>query len=131
MKPYPYIYALVISATVCYATTEQPDTHHSLAQEVIALLSETELVLNSCTDSTSVEAALPRLRELAQQAQSIHSRQLKLPNSTLQEDISIAALVQEFQLIWGAICSHIERLEKAGLLSTDLREVLRIAPTTN
>lgn len=126
----PLICALLLPASVCCAT-EQTDTHHILAQEIIALLSDTELVLNSCTDSASVEAALPRLRELAQQAHDIHERQRKLPDSSLQEDISIASLVQEFQLIWGAIRAHIERLEKAGLLSKELREVLRIAPTTN
>lgn len=131
MKTLPYICALLIPAAVCHASTEQTDTHHTLAREIINLLSETELVLNSCTDEISTAAAIPRLRELAQQAQTIHERQLKLPNSTLQEDISIAALVQEFQLIWGAICAHIERLDKAGLLSNELREVLRIAPTTN
>ncbi len=131
MKIHPYICALIIPAAACYATTEQPDSHQSLAQEIINLLSETELVLSTCTDATSVEAALPKLNELAQQAQSIHSRQLRLPDSTLQEDISIAAHVQEFQLIWGAICGHIERLEKAGILSNELRDVLRIAPTTN
>ena len=131
MKISTYISALIIPAAACYATTEHTDTHHSLAQEIINLLSETELVLSTCTDAASVEAALPRLEELAQQAQSIHDRQLKMPNSTLQEDISIAALVQEFQLIWGAICAHIERIEKAGILSNELRDVLRIAPTTN
>ena len=131
MKISPYICALIIPAAACYATTEQTDTHHTLAQEIIDLLAETELVLSTCTDSTSVEAALPRLKELAEQAQSIHSRQLRLPNSSLQEDISIATLVQDFQLVWGAICNHIERLEKAGILSNELRDVLRIAPTTN
>ena len=130
IKP-PLICALFLPASICCAATEQTDTHHLLAQEIITLLSDTELVLNSCTDPASVETALPRLRELAQQAQAIHDRQLKLPNSTLQEDISIAALVQEFQIIWGAICAHIERLDKAGLLTPELREVLRIAPTTN
>ncbi|MBQ8480834.1 MAG: hypothetical protein IJ503_10690 [Akkermansia sp.] len=131
MKILPYTCALLIPAAACHAAAEQIDTHHILAQEIIHLLSETELVLSSCTDKMSTEAALPRLRELAQQAQSIHDRQLKLPNSTLQEDISIATLVQEFQLIWGAICAHIERLDTAGLLTPELREVLRIAPTTN
>ncbi len=131
MKTLPYICALIIPAAACYANTEQTDTHHTLAQEIINLLAETELVLSTCTDEASVQVALPKLQELAQQAQSIHSRQLKLPNSTLQEDISIATHVQEFQLIWGAICAHIERLEKAGILSNELRDVLRVAPTTN
>lgn len=131
MKILPYTCALLIPAAACHAATEQTDTHHTLAREIIDLLAETELVLNSCTDEISTAAAISRLRELAQQAQSIHERQRKLPNSTLQEDISIAALVQEFQIIWGAICAHIERLDKAGLLTPELREVLRIAPTTN
>ncbi len=116
---------------LCSAAVAQTDSHYSLAQEIVALLSETELLLSSCTDKPTTAAALPQLRELAQRAADLKNRQNKLPNSSLQEDINIAALVQDFQVVWGGICSHIERLENSGLLTDELREVLRIAPTTN
>lgn len=118
-------------ALVCPMAVAQSDTHYLLAQEVINLLSETEMTLAGCTDAAGTEAALPKLRELAAQAAELRTRQQQLPDSTLQEDLTIAPLVQDFQLLWAAIRSHIERLEREGLLSAQLREVLRIAPTTN
>ncbi len=122
---------ITLPALICPIATAQADSHYTLAQEVIALLSETELTLSSCTDAAGTEAALPKLRELAAKAAELHTRQQQLPDSTMQEDVAIAALVQDFQTIWGAIRAHIDRLEQAGLLSEALREVLRIAPTTD
>ena len=128
--------SLILPATICGALLCSADeaaqaTHYSLAQEVINLLSETELTLGSCTDAAGVEAALPRLEELAEQAHRLRKSQLSLPDSTVQEDIAIARMVQDFQTIWEAIRAHIERLESSGLMSDKLRQVLRIAPTTN
>lgn len=120
-----------LPALICPIAAAQADSHYSLAQEVISLLSETELTLSSCTDAAGTEAALPKLRDLAAKAAELRSRQQQLPDSTMQEDVAVAALVQDFQIIWGAIRAHIDRLEQAGLLSAELREVLRIAPTTD
>ncbi len=106
-------------------------SHASIAQEIIALLSDTELVLNSCRDQESTAAALPELRALAARAHDIRTRQLSLPDSTLQEDIAIARSVPEFRTLWEAISAHIERMQSENLLSDELREVLRIAPTTH
>ena len=105
-------------------------SHASIAQEIIALLSDTELVLNSCRDKESVAAAIPELRELAARARDIRTRQLTLPDSSLQEDISIARSVPDFRTLWDAVSAHIERLQNENLMSDELREVLCIAPTT-
>lgn len=131
MKLHFFQATVVAPFALCSAADAQADSHYGLAQEIVDLLSETELLLSSCTDEPTTAAALPQLRELAQRAAELKNRQNKLPNSSLQEDINIAALVKDFQVVWGAICSHIERLEKGGLLTSELREVLRIAPTTN
>lgn len=131
MKATPILPSIICGTLLCTADDTAQATHFSLAQEVINLLSETELTLGSCTDTAGVEAALPRLEELAEQARQLREAQLKLPDSTIQEDIAIARMVQDFQLIWEAIRAHIERLESTGLMTDKLRNVLHIAPTTN
>lgn len=124
--------ACLLPAAICHAEPQDSaPTHQSLALELIALLSDTELALNSCRDAESVQAALPTFRELAKQAESIKQKQLTLPDSTLQEDIVISRNVQDFQMLWEAIQGHIDRLMSENLLSQELRDVLRIAPTTN
>lgn len=105
-------------------------THFSVAQEIIDLLSQTEIILNTCQNEESVKAALPQLSELAAQAKLLKEKQATLPDSSLNEDISLARQVQDFQTIWNAIRAHIERLENSGLISDELRDVLKIAPTT-
>lgn len=105
-------------------------THFSVAQEIIDLLSQTEIILNTCQNEESVKAALPQLSELAAQVKLLKEKQATLPDSSLNEDISLARQVQDFQTIWNAIRAHIERLENSGLISDELRDVLKIAPTT-
>ena len=112
------------------AAANEPVPHFSIAQEVINLLAETELLLNSCRDAESVAAAVPELQKLGAEAQAIKEKQLKLPDSSLQEDITIARQVKDFQNLWSAIQGHIERIQKDGLMSEELRNVLCIAPTT-
>lgn len=106
-------------------------THISLARQIIELLSQTELVLNTCQNEASVKEAIPQLKELAEQAQQLKQQQSQLPDSSLNEDLTIAKQVPDFLTIWDAIRAHIERLENSKLLSDELREVLKIAPTTN
>ncbi len=131
MKPAFISQALVLTCAISYATEETQATHFSLAQNVITLLSETELTLSSCTDAESVSTALPKLRQLGEQARAIADKQRLLPDSSLNEDLTIAPLVNDFQLLWDAIRAHIERLENSGLMSEELKNVLRVAPTTN
>ena len=123
--------AAALPLIICsVAAANEPVTHFSIAQEVINLLAETELLLNSCRDAESVAAAVPELQKLSEEAQAIKEKQLKLPDSSLQEDITIARQVKDFQNLWSAIQNHIERLQKDGLMSEELRKVLCIAPTT-
>ena len=132
MSPYMHrLAAADLPLTICcVAAADESTTHFTIAQEVINLLAETELLLNSCRDADSVAAAIPELQKLGTEAQAIKQRQLSLPDSSLQEDITIARQVKDFQNLWSAIQSHIERLQKDGLMSDELRKVLCIAPTT-
>ena len=132
MSPYMHrLAAAAIPLTICcVAAADESTTHFTIAQEVINLLAETELLLNSCRDAESVAAAIPELEKLGNEAQQIKAKQLTLPDSSLQEDITIARQVKDFQNLWSAIQGHIERLQKDGLMSDELRKVLCIAPTT-
>lgn len=123
--------ALILACAISYASEEAQVTHFSLAQDVITLLSETELTLSTCTDEQSVAAAIPTLRQLGERARAIADKQRTLPDSSLNEDLTVAPLVSDFQLLWEAICAHIERIENSGLMSEELKNVLRVAPTTN
>lgn len=108
--------------------TLSPDTHQGLAQAVLALLSQTEICLNSCRNQESVQAALPRLRALAEEAEQLSLRQKALPEPTVQDYMAAQSLVGEFYTLWDAVQKHLERLEKDQLLTPDLRDILRIAP---
>lgn len=124
-------FVLLSAATfVCSAwgETTTVDTHRSIAQELVDLLSETEICLNSCRDSASVEAAVPRLRELAAKADDIVARRATLPAPTIQDDMAAEDLVNDFATLWQAICQHIERLKKEGLITAPLRDTLKLAP---
>jgi len=101
-----------------------------LAQATVDLLSQTEICLNSCRDEESVRAALPRLQELAEQAQQLTARQKALPDPTVQDYMAAQSLVADFQTLWHAIQEHLERLECEQLLSPAMREILRIAPSS-
>lgn len=103
-------------------------THRDAANLLIDLLRDTEACLDSCKDAASVEAALPRLRELAERAQQIKSIQDKLPEPTTQDYMLDMAQLSAFNTIWKAVQEQIERLEKAQLISQEMRDILRIAP---
>jgi len=126
---HPLPYLLPLLPICCAAWGENAvDTHQSIARELVNLLSETEVCLNSCRDTASVEAALPELRRLAARADAIAARQSALPAPTVQDDMAAAEMVNDFATIWQAICKHIDRLQKAGLVSDALRDVLKLSP---
>lgn len=105
-----------------------PTGHQDCALAILQLLSDTELCLNSCRDAASVQAALPRFRELSERAHRLAEVQRHLPEPTSQDLISMNQHMERFNLLWGAIGDHIHRLEKAGLVSPELRDILRLAP---
>lgn len=106
----------------------QPTGHQDCALAVLQLLSDTELCLNGCRDAASVQAALPRFRELSERAHRLAAVQRQLTEPTSQDLISMNQHMERFNLLWGAIRDHIYRLEKDGLMSPELRSVLCIAP---
>ncbi len=105
-----------------------PATHQEFIPALLELLRQTEQSLAACTDAATVEAALPRLRELAEQARQLSAQQKTLPEPTVQDYMAAHPHVAEFNKLWEAICAHIERLETAQLVSTELRQVLKLAP---
>ena len=105
-----------------------PSTHREAALALIDLLRQTEACLATCTDARSVQAALPQLRSLAEQAHSFKRTQDALPEPTTQDYMSAQGVSSDFSTVWAAIRAHIQRLEKDKLMNPELREVLVIAP---
>ncbi len=105
-----------------------PATHQEFIPALLELLEQTEQCLSSCSDAATVQAALPRFHELAEQARRLSAHQRSLPDPTVQDLLAAHPHVAEFNRLWEAICGHIERLEAARLISPELREALKLAP---
>ena len=104
------------------------NTHQEAAHRLIELLVDTEACLATCTDADSVQAALPRLRELAQRAQDFKTAQNALHEPTTQDYMAAQELLEDFHRTWKAIRSHISRLDAAGLITPELRDILHLSP---
>ena len=115
-------------------TATAQDTHISIANEIINLLSDTEICLNLCRDEQSINEVIPVLRELAVRACDIKERQNKLSDLTPAEDKEIAKLIPQFITLQKAIKAHLLRLHTDNLFTPELEEVLtsnpNFAPTT-
>ncbi len=123
--------AILPLASLCLAAEVQPAlpaSHQEFSTALLELLAQTEQSLASCTDAASTEAALPRLRELAERARQLAAHQASLPEPTVQDYMAAHPHVGEFNRLMNAIDDHIDRLEAAHLLSPALRELLHIAP---
>ncbi len=105
-----------------------PTTHQEFIPALLELLSQTEQSLAACTDATTTTAQLPHLRELAEQARQLSTQQQALPEPTVQDYLSAHPHVAEFNKVWEAVCGHIERLTRAGLITPELRSILQLAP---
>ncbi|MCH5284844.1 MAG: hypothetical protein J1E42_04510 [Akkermansiaceae bacterium] len=110
------------------AAEQPPATHQEAARQLIILLSDTEECLASCVDKDSVQAALPRFRELAARAVALKAAQSRLPDPTTQDYMLDQAQIKAFSTFWEAVNKHIERLDKAKLITPELREILHLAP---
>lgn len=108
-----------------------PATHQEAAWQLVQLLRDTDTCLASCTDAAAVQAALPRLRELADRAATLKRAQNSLPDPTKQDYSVGHELLSAFTLVWKSVREHIDRLEQAGLMSPELRDILRVAPPDN
>ena len=105
-----------------------PESHHDLARVLTDYLSRVELCLRSCTDAASTAAAIPQLRELAAEARLLEQRQQQLPEPTVQDYMASQELALKFLPLWKAIRAHIERLERDGLMTDQLRNLLQNGP---
>lgn len=101
------------------------ESHRDLAHAITDFLSRTEVCLRGCTDAASIQAALPRLRELAQEARRLADAQAALPEPTMQDYMASQELALQFLPIWKAIRAHMERLERDGLMTDELRALLQ------
>ncbi len=121
----------VLSLAICcnaslMAANETPktDTHQSLAQELLLIMSDTEAQLSNCTDAATVDAAIPHLLELSKQAQQLKQRQKELPEPTVQDYLAAQSLVGDFNTLVQAIEQHIARLQKLQIISPQLSKIL-------
>lgn len=106
------------------AAASAKDTHLSLANEIIDLLSETEVCLNLCRDAQSVQEILPQLQNLQKRAQDLKNRQNELPDITPEDDKQIAPLIKTFITLQDAITAHLQRLSTEQLLTPELLQII-------
>lgn len=116
--------ALALSAS---AQSPTPTNHVDLTTTIIEFLSRTELCLNSCQDEASAQAAIPQLQELKKECDTLVETQRALPEPTIQDYMAVQNQMEAFNTVWNAIRDHIERLEQAGLMSQEMRDILHIA----
>ena len=114
-----------VTAQDAAAPTASLESHRDLAHAITDFLSRTEVCLRGCADAASVQAALPKLRELAQEARRLADAQAALPEPTMQDYMASQELALQFLPIWKAIRAHVERLEKNGLMTDELRTLLQ------
>lgn len=117
--------ALAATAPAAETAPALPESHSDLARAITDFLSRTELCLRSCTDAESVQAAMPKLRELAKEARNLSEAQKALPEPTVQDYLASQSLAVQFLHIWRTIRSHRDRLEKDGLMTDELRQILQ------
>lgn len=110
------------------AEPEPPTTHQEAALMLIDLLTQINESLAECTDEATVQAALPKLKALAAQAEWFKRAQDALPEPTVQDYMAAQDLLGAFNTTWNAIRDHIDRLEQNHLLTPELRSILVIAP---
>lgn len=114
-------------ATIQAVAQESPTTHQDMAEALLDFLSRTELCLRTCTDSASVSAALPQLRQLATEADKLAAAQAALPEPTVQDFMSVQDKMGTFDSICKAIQAHLVRLSENGLLNDEFRQILKIS----
>lgn len=107
---------------------ETADSHAELADALVDLLQRTAATLEGCTDAATVSAALPQLNEQREEAARLIARQAALPEPTVQDYMAAQARANDFLDAKHALRAHIERLQREGLLSPEIRETLGIAP---
>ena len=124
-----FFFVLSMLCFSCLAQESTSTSHMDITHKVLDFLSRTELCLNSCQDTDSVAAAIPQLRELEKECAQLVETQRSLPEPTVQDFMAVQDQMEAFNTVWEAICKHIERLEAEQLMSEEMRNILRIAPS--
>lgn len=106
---------------------QSPASHQDMAEQLLDFLSRTELCLRECTDESSLSAAVPKLRQLAEEADKLAAAQAALPEPTVQDFMSVQDKMGTFDTICKAIQSHLVRLSEKGLLTDEIRQILKIS----
>lgn len=111
-------------------TTAAPslESHADIADALTDLLRRTVEQLEGCTDTDTVQAALPMLQSLREEAAGLMARQAALPEPTVQDYMAAQNRANDFLDAKRAIQHHISRLQKAGFITPEVREILGIAP---
>lgn len=104
-----------------------PSTHQDMAEHLLDFLSRTELCLRDCTDENSLASVLPKLRLLAREADKLAAAQAALPEPTVQDFMAVQDKMGTFDSICKAIQSHLLRMSKNGLLTEEIRQILKIS----
>lgn len=133
MRPAPFTalgLALLCGAAMPIAAQEEAaaDSHMEMAEALLDFLSRTDACLATCTDEKSTQAALPQLRGLKEEAAALAARQAALPEPTVQDYMAVQSKANDFLQCWQSVRAHIERMQQAGLLRGEIREILHLAP---
>ena len=112
------------------STEPVADSHTELADALVDFLRRTDACLAACTDEANSRAALPQLETLRTEAAELAARQARLPEPTVQDYLATQDRANDFLQLWQSIRAHLTRMEKAGLLLPEIRQMLHIAPET-
>lgn len=120
-------YLIVGAACISQASAQEIATHQDMAEALLDFLSRTELCLQSCTDKESVSAAVPKLKQLAEESDKLAAVQAALPEPTVQDFMAVQNKMGTFDTICKAIQAHLLRLSEQGLLTDECRQILKIS----
>lgn len=104
------------------------ESHISIAEHLVELLQHTADCLESCTTEATAAAALPTLQELQEQAATLAAAQAALPEPTVQDYMAVQNRANDFLDAKKRIQREIQRMQKAGILTAEIRKILCIAP---
>lgn len=117
-----------VSATILSASAQDvPMTHQDMAEALLDFLSRTELCLRSCVDETSATAAIPQLRQLAAEADKLAAAQAALPEPTVQDFMAVQDKMGNFDTICRAIQTHLVQMSEKGLMTDEIRQILKVS----
>ncbi len=101
-------------------------THSQYSASLVVLLKKTLVSLQACRDVESTKAQLSTLK-LYQKEMDVLARVLvKLPSPSAVDYVQAHDQLIEFNRTWRLISEEIQRLEREGLLSKELMEVLKV-----